>query len=372
MCGRESNSVPFAVVRNDGRTYVDQVVDGIRSAITDGHYKTGDLLPPMRSLAKACGVSMIVMNEAVSRLKDEGLVSPRRGFGCVVTGIGLRLWRGRVLFVLPDRPGGYYVNMFTSVVREKLARKGYLFSQTTLFADANGRYDCAPLKAELERKPDLVVQLYVRPQISRVIAKSGVPWIFIGRDVPQVRGATGLVRFDYTPAIEAFAARCAEAHIRRVLQVSIHPWHADARAALERRGIACEDLMIPFDLSRGTPEDAQRASLSAFLGILAKPRRTWPALVYFSDDNAARGAFAAMAAHGVRAPQDLKCVSWANSGNGPVYGVSLARMEMDPQAHGAAFADALLSCLSGKGFPDGFCLSPVWREGATISGCFRS
>ena len=78
----------FAAMRSDGRTLVVQIADVLRQAILTGFYASGELLPPMRELCRAAGVSMIVMNEVVAKLAAEGLVNPRRGVGCVVLGKG--------------------------------------------------------------------------------------------------------------------------------------------------------------------------------------------------------------------------------------------------------------------------------------------
>ena len=344
MPKKQHSVLPFAVVKNDERSLVAQVLDGLRGAIASGYYKSGSLLPPMRTLSKMCGVSMIVMNEVVARLTAEGLINPRRGVGCVVVGGGRHLWKGRVLFVLTDRPGIYYVNVFASILRERLADAGYLFSQVTVTARTGGKYDLERLEMELARRPDLVVQIYVRPQITSMLAKSGVPWVFIGRDLPKAKGAAGFAKYDYAPATTAFAERCAECGIRKVLQVSLYPWCADA---------------------------SRRATMKAFEEIIE--RDVTEALgdaVYFTDDNAAQGALAAFSQFGVRMPEDVGCVTWANVGHGPVYWRSLARLEMDPVAHGEAFSAAVLNLLSGRPFPSDFRLGPVWRDGETL--CKRS
>ena len=204
-----------------------------------------------------------------------------------------------------------------------------------------------------------------------MLAKSGVPWVFIGRDLPKAKGAAGFAKYDYAPATTAFAERCTECGIRKVLQVSLYPWCADASRELRRCGVVCKKLEIPFDLFGGTPEDAQRATMKAFEEIIERDgTEALGDAVYFTDDNAAQGALAAFSQFGVRMPEDVGCVTWANVGHGPVYWRSLARLEMDPVAHGEAFSAAVLNLLSGRPFPSDFRLGPVWRDGETL--CKRS
>ena len=51
---------------------------------------------------------------------------------------------------------------------------------------------------------------------------------------------------------------------------------------------------------------------------------------------------------GLRIPEDIKVVSFANRGNEPVLGLSLARIENDPAAYGDAVADYVLALLAGR------------------------
>ena len=70
--------------------------------------------------------------------------------------------------------------------------------------------------------------------------------------------------------------------------------------------------------------------------------------------------------HGVRLPEDVKVVTWANHGLGPVFWKSLARMEMDPYAHGATIAQYVLSFLRGHGLPDDAAIGPRYIDGDTF------
>ena len=81
MAGQERKSPPFAVTRSIRLTLVEQVLDGLRSAITGGYYKPGDALPGTRDLAKALGVSTIVTEAVIKKLGEEGLIVSRPRIG---------------------------------------------------------------------------------------------------------------------------------------------------------------------------------------------------------------------------------------------------------------------------------------------------
>ena len=53
-------------------------------------------------------------------------------------------------------------------------------------------------------------------------------------------------------------------------------------------------------------------------------------------------------------------------GLGPVFWKSLARMEMDPYAHGATIAQYVLSFLRGHGLPDDAAIGPRYIDGDTF------
>jgi GntR family transcriptional regulator / MocR family aminotransferase len=60
------------------------LADAVRAAIIDGRLAPGAALPASRTLASDLGVSRGVVVEAYQRLKDEGMVSSRRGAGTTV------------------------------------------------------------------------------------------------------------------------------------------------------------------------------------------------------------------------------------------------------------------------------------------------
>ena len=64
------------VVKN---SLVQDIVAQIEEAILDGTYKPGDRLPPLPELQKIIGASQGTLREAISSLKQKGLVEVRRG-----------------------------------------------------------------------------------------------------------------------------------------------------------------------------------------------------------------------------------------------------------------------------------------------------
>lgn len=76
------------------RTLSQTVAQQLQKEIEKGSFEMGSKLPSEATLAQDFGVSRTVVREAISRLKNEGLVEARQGIGVFVTGsTGIRSLR---------------------------------------------------------------------------------------------------------------------------------------------------------------------------------------------------------------------------------------------------------------------------------------
>lgn len=80
----------------------------------------------------------------------------------------------------------------------------------------------------------------------------------------------------------------------------------------------------------------------------------------------AEGALTALAVDGVRIPEDVKAVTHANKGLGPVWEKPLSRLEMDAAAHAAAASREVADCLKTGVLPPELDLGSVYKPGATF------
>lgn len=74
----------MALVPSDDRPVYLRLRDLIVGAILDGHYRDGDALPSVRSLAAEHGANPLTVAKAYQTFQDEGLVMVRRGVGMFV------------------------------------------------------------------------------------------------------------------------------------------------------------------------------------------------------------------------------------------------------------------------------------------------
>jgi GntR family transcriptional regulator/MocR family aminotransferase len=76
--------VPLAADRSDPVPLTGQIVNQLRTAMTDGPLAAGERLPSTRSLSAALGVSRTVVTSAYAQLFTEGWIEGRHGSGTYV------------------------------------------------------------------------------------------------------------------------------------------------------------------------------------------------------------------------------------------------------------------------------------------------
>ena len=358
--------IPFSINRNDVRPLFNQVVDGFREAIVSGYYVSGDKIPSSRDLCPILGVSRIVTQAALEQLASEGLVVSRPRIGSVVRDCNAKQWKGRVLFVVPETNGSYFINVLIGTAREILMSEGWLFHQVTLGCDAQRRHDLSRLDVALRVSTDLVLTLWDRADILKRLSESGVPFVTISEHPCPVVGVSGRIRYPHRSFVPPLVRDCVAAGVKRVEQVGFMRSTYNAAPALRRAGIKVKETVIPPDRDwMSTYMDIKRPVMEAFGRRLAKGVRgaNLPDLFYFDDDIVASAALMALVYHGVKIPEDVSVVAFSNVGFGPCFPVPLARVEMDPFLAGRTVARAALSFLAGDGIPPDATIQPEYVRG---------
>lgn len=358
--------LPFAVNRNDSRTLVEQVTGGLRTAIVGGRYLPGDHLPGSRELAELLGVSRIVTLAALKKLTEEGYIEPRPRLGSVVRDRGVKVWKGRILLVCPDGDDCFFQNLVAGELRNQLADAGYLFSEVVVLEGEDGKYDFTRLDAALSAKADFVICFFAREEIFRYLAKRQVPYAVFGEVSEAPRGAVGFVQFDYNGAVDDFVAACQAKGVREVVAVYWHSLMCNVAPALKAVGIKVRAVNAAPDMTRGRIIGVQRAGLKLIEKLVATNKFKHDAAYFFADDFLTVGALSALSYHGLKSPEDVKIVTWANRELGPVYPRELTRMEMDELGAGRQAAEAVLAYLKTGTFPTGVAVQPQWCPGETF------
>ncbi len=363
----DNGALPFSISRSEGRDLTSQLADGLRRAIVGGYYKAGQALPTLEALSSGLGVSMNVARAAMRKLAQEGLILPRRHVGSVVQQLGAKKRRGHVLIV-QDGTASSHTNVLVGEARATLSRLGYLVSTVVVFKDADGRYDMQPLEVELRNTVNLSILVKNRPAIERVLVRSGIPFMAYGGRKCRSANFVGQICIKTVALEETLARECVTQGISRVLIVRAWSTYDYRPTLFAKARIAADEWLIDCASRENSDEIVQRSGLEAFTERFRLEGRGWlPDLLIFSDDDfLAAGCLMALLAEGVRVPEDVRVVTLANKGIGPVFVKPLTRFEIDPRLFGAQIAQYACNYLNGQGIPEDASVSPVYVSGDTF------
>ena len=361
-------ALPFRIDRAATKSLVDQMVDGVKAAVASGRYGPGARLPSVRAMADLAGVSLIVPRLAIQRLEREEIVVTRPRIGTIVRAPETKIWRGRVLFVVPESDGNFMINVTTGTMRNELAVRGYHLERVTVPKRPDGKYDFTFFDLSTKIKADLVLVAYRRPSVIRRMQTLGVPFVVMGGIAEgPVKGAVGMVGMSSRAAAQELVRRCQANGLRRVMRVGFSIEKSDCLSRLVRgAGLEYESWTVRH---RG---DARRHDLVAVSACSAFERRLasgveWlPDVFYFDDDFVASGALMSLAHRGVRVPGDVRVVSFANLGLGPVFYRRLTTFECDSFAYGKAVASALIRFLESGRWPGDIVFGERYVPGETF------
>ena len=353
----------------DSRGFVDQLADLICERIRNGSLKQGDVLPKLRDLAHFCGTSLRVPREAVARLSARGLLTTRRGRGTFVSGEQVNLSRGNVLLVQPTRYAGYYHRMMYGEIEEILTQAGYSIFRTAMAPDATRRFGAESFRLlTSSQRFELVVFLAYEEQMIELVSSANVPYVVCTALPKRYAGAVARIGWAMNMRIPAFASQCVRQGVRRVCQFLLYSRDVmDIEPELSRLGIAVNTVIIGrhrYLPPQEALESIQRESMRRMFERI--DTGALPDLLFFADDYVALGAFAALHARGITCPKDVKVVTFANKGLGPVGAVSYSRMEVDPVAHGRIVAEQLLRYLGGEKIRRNILLEPDYIVGESF------
>ncbi len=333
-------NLPFMIDRSQRHSLTAQVEQGLRHAILSGAVAAGEGLPTLLEMAAQLGVSEIVVRRAVRRLSAEGLVKGRPRSGFLVCDTRRRPWRATVLYLHWSGPEMYYHSVLSATVGERLQNERVLMLQALLTA-ADAMREFAKVQTLLDTQPPTLVVLEGGADwLDRHLEQRRIPFLHMTYDAPSPLAA-GHILLCGEAAMAAVAEHCRRCGVRTALLAMANGPSVSLPARLAAAGIEVETLPLEQAPELPSPAAVETGALRAFERWLAA-RPKLPDLIYFGDDFAARGGLQALATRGVRIPEDVQVVSWANRGLGPVFAKPLTRVEMDPMRHGEQVAEAIL------------------------------
>lgn len=329
-----------------------EIAGKLKTELAEGAWRAGMTLPSVEALCARFGVGPSAIRHALRGLRDEGLLSLRRGIGTVMTEHGARAWKGCVAFVSVGSPGSYYSAKIAARMADVLGASGW--NLEIAFLEAHWTpLDTARVRALAANGLSLAFVFCSERQVTDIFDQAKVPYVMVsgfGRDYANARA---VVRTDFKPCHEDLIAAFKEVGVRRVLELDFR-WKTDRafKAQLFGAGIEVHRVFCGRDTETVHTSLAElRATAYRTVADFFAEESNWrhpPDAILFDDDYLASGGIPALLEAGLRIPDDIKVVTRSNAGDEFALGVSLARLEADPVADGDAIAAYALELLAGK------------------------
>lgn len=322
---------PFVLDPAGPETLTSQLIENLRQAIANGVYKPGDRLPGIREMAKMCGTSVQVPIDALKALAQEGFVKARPRIGCIVLDKRRKVWRGRILIVHVGAYSNYSQNVFCAESARLLKAANWRVEHAFVPRFGIDEYDLSAFRKEIAEAFDLVLLPACDPPVVRIVQERGLPYMLLAAQVGERKrpACIGIIVQSSNQALSDFADHCRQNGVWRILCITPDVCVFQSFEALKVAGVTVDDVVIRCD---GTDKTAERFSRLAFDAVVQRfrGRAPRPELIFFSDDYLARGGLLALERLGLHAPEDVKVVTLANTGNAPFYPRPLTRFEHDP------------------------------------------
>lgn len=347
---KDLGDIPFEIDFSSEEKLTNQVVQGFRSAIDHGFYRAGDRLPTIRALAKTLGVSEMVVRAAYRQLAADGDIVGRTRLGSVVTPARGKAWRGRVLAVMTDYDFNPMMAVHFSRLRERFEEHGYSFVQTMALCDRDHHRSYESLELHLRHGVDFIVLMYGCEDIERHLSEVGIPFCVVGDSTGDYmpKGCVGRVGTSLRNAVDDFVRDCRLCGVRTVEIVTTHAgtrFSTGVSEGLTAAGVSVKTL--PWEPSYRVARRFESAFERGFALAqqVARRKRKLPDVFFVADDFVGSGFVHGLSAAGVRMPEDVGVVSYANGGCGPFFDRPVTVIEHDAFVSGDLIADRILKYL---------------------------
>ena len=375
ICGMKKSSInkrstelsDMTLDRSCPMTLADQLVERLKAAIVRNRCRPGEVLPGIRKIAETVQVSEKVVRTAMHRLTAEGWVMPRRHVGPVIAERGSKGARWRVLYFTHNPYYCYYHERFIATLRMQLLREkdGVLLVAVNRYDGINGYIQ---LEEALKERWDLILEGPTVAKSRKMIEASGWPFATIDDSVytmpPSVAAnCVGRIDMSIGSATSDFVRECARRNVRSVVQLQCDRGAFDVTERLRIMGVDVRTERTPMGIG---PDEVAHDAYAIVDRWFRRDRPRLPDVVFFTDDYVAQGGLLALLRHGIRIPEDVAVVSFANKGHLPIWDRALTRIEVDPAAHGVAVSQAVQKFLHDGQFQSGLSLGSAWIPGDTF------
>jgi LacI family transcriptional regulator len=296
-----------------------QLADVLRSAIAQGEYVAGRLIPSEHELCKQSGLSRTTVRRAIQLLVDDGLLYRVPGSGTFVGGSAASVGgtgaskavQTTLGLLIPTLANPYYAELSRVIEREAHTRgfnlvvgqSDYVAAQEMTYLSRFAENTSISGVIAVPCGSDQVADTY------RELAERGVPFIFL------VRGVEGIdadeVETDHIGGAQAMVRHLIELGHRRIAYVGTtrglpHRHLEGYRRALLEAGIPeAPELMVTFDTDDETAgREGARLLIERGVDVTA---------IFARVDITAAGVLQTLREHGVRVPDDISVAGFDNT-----------------------------------------------------------
>ena len=349
-----SQGIPFTLPANRKDTH--HLAQAIRAAIAAGQWQPGQILPTAAEFQSALGTGGYVPRTALRQLADEGVIILKKHVGAIVAPRKAETrQRRRIAFITSGKRESYYENVHAFALQQifEQADRELVHVQISRFEDDAKSTDLSSLKAQLELGLEFAVCFTESRTVAKMLDAAHVKYIYeggSGRDFPNAIATINL-EIESQACMEELASRWKANKVKDILVVDFeHVMPRNAIASFVQSGMRFRRLVVKPPRDRNYLQDIQQAGLDAVDRFFAEERNRAnpPDAIFFYDDYLAAGGLIALAATGLRVPEDIRIATLANKGLGPVWFKPLTRLEYDPVGNARLIGDYVLKLLAGK------------------------
>ena len=349
-----TQDIPFTLPSNGKDTH--HLAQAIREAIAAGRWQPGQPLPTAAEFKSALGTGGYVPRTALRLLADEGIIILKKHVGAVVAPRrGDVRQRKRIAFITSGKRESYYENVHAFALQQIFEHDGreLIHVQISRLGEAADATDLSSLKAHLEIGLDFAICFTESRAVAKMLDKAHVRYIYeggSGREFPNALGTINL-EIESQTCMEELAAHWKSQKVKEILVVDFeHVMPRNAIASFVQSGMRFRRLIVKPPRDRNYLQDIQQAGLHSVARFFAteRNRANPPDAIFFYDDYLAAGGLIALAATGLRVPEDIRIATLANKGLGPVWFKPLTRLEYDPVGNAKLIGDYVLKLLAGK------------------------
>ena len=296
------------------RSKTQDVQTQLRGRIVGGHYRPGDRLPTFDEMESEFGVSRMVIQQAVGRLRGDGFVRSSNRKGLFVSNTPPHLCRVALLFADEPESTGWS-RMSTALLNEtKRLERDHPDWEFKVFAGMIGGQSSEVRLAELEadvrahRIAGVIFTpktfgLHARP----VFSDATVPQAFLC--APASQNESAVVGVDTNALYRRALGRLVEKGRKRIaiLHMADTTQDVDHAALFAAFGLKLHRPWIQW-IGRSHPQFAENLVTL----LLDAPIKTRPDGLIIADDNLIEHAAAGIVATGLRVGHDLDVIAHCN------------------------------------------------------------